>query len=186
MHNNLNLRPASPAHTSSRLQRSSDSSHELLTAHPLLNPGPSSSALNLNTSPNSSSSHLTQQELGHSPNLQSGVAGSAPKYLPYTPRQARVVTGSATTGTASSPVSAAPVHLPQQSGTSAATGRLQLQNLKAVAQNHALDSSSLGWALMEELVAGSDATPGWVELWHALSTGKVSRLRSQLCPFNGY
>ena len=99
----------------------------------------------------------------------------APKYLPYTPRQARVVTGSATTGTASSPVSAAPAHLPQQPGASVATGRLQLQNLKAVAQNHALDTSSLGWALLEELVIGADAAPGWVELWHALSTGKVSK-----------
>lgn len=182
MHNGL--RPVSPAHGSGHLQRTT--SHELLTAHPLLNSGPSTGALNISTSPSSSSSHAPQQDLGRTATTSStvqapGPAGTAPKYLPYTPRQARVVTGSATTGTASSPVSAAAAHIPQQtsgSGGSAATSRLQLQNLKAVAQHHALDTGSLGWALLEELVGGADPAPAWLEAWNALAVGKVNSVSS--------
>lgn len=51
-----------------------------------------------------------------------------------------------------------------------------MQNLKAVAQHHALDAGSLGWAILEELVGGADAASGWVEAWHALAVGKVNSI----------
>ncbi|KAH8116246.1 hypothetical protein DFH11DRAFT_1506064 [Phellopilus nigrolimitatus] len=168
------LRPASPAHGSGRLRHTP--SHELLTAHPLLSPGPSSSA-NVATSVGGASSNSNHSS-PESPRIASGaVLTSAPKYLPYTPRQARVPTSSATTGTASSPVSVSVS--PQQqpaSGVASATSRLQLQNLKAVAQDHGLDVGSLGWAMLEELVGGSDQSPAWAEIWGMISTGKATLL----------
>lgn len=139
-----------------RIQRSS--SRETLEAHPLLSPGPTgaSSPPVSNTSPESK-----------------GV--QAPKYLPYTPRQ-RVPSGAVTTGTTvSSPVSAAPQQLPGN-----ATHKLQLQNLKAAAQAIGLDAGSIGWLILEELVTGIHHEPAWIEIWNAITTGKVRSNRSHL------
>ncbi|KAL5531486.1 hypothetical protein ACEPAG_4363 [Sanghuangporus baumii] len=180
-----NLRSASPAHASGRLHRVPSS--EVLNAHPLLSPGPFASlgSSNVNTNGTSSSnsslhsseSLVTANPPPHHP-VQNAAATTTTKYLPYTPRQARVVTGSATTGTASSPVSVAPQPHQHSSGVTApsATSRLQLQNLKAVTQHHGLDASCLGWAMLEELVAGSDQTAAWTEVWAVIATGKTSLL----------
>jgi hypothetical protein len=48
-------------------------------------------------------------------------------------------------------------------------------NLKAAVQNVGLDTGSIGWAILEKLVIESDATE-WVELWAAVTSGKVSSL----------
>ncbi|KAL5537087.1 hypothetical protein ACEPAF_910 [Sanghuangporus sanghuang] len=180
-----NLRPTSPAHASSRLHRVPSS--EVLNAHPLLSPGPSASlsssnviangTSSSNSSLHSSESPVTANAPPHHP-VQNAAATTATKYLPYTPRQARVVTGSATTGTASSPVSVAPQPHQHSDGVTApsATSRLQLQNLKAVTQHHGLDASCLGWAMLEELVAGSDQTAAWTEVWAVIATGKAALL----------
>lgn len=131
-----------------RIQRTP--SHEILSAHPLLSPGPSPSSANFNTSPESSK------------------VAPAPKYLPYTPRQ-RVPIGSATTGTTVHPsVSVSP-----QQHQGGATSKLQLQNLKAAAQNVGLDAGSLGWAMLEALVGGHEHGPAWNEIWSVVAAGKV-------------
>ncbi|THH10746.1 hypothetical protein EW145_g1107 [Phellinidium pouzarii] len=158
-----NLRPSSPAHGDGRLQRTS--SHELLTAHPLLSPGPSSLSVSTSVGGAPANSNSTLHSSPESTRIASGSTQvSAPKYLPYTPRQARAVTGSATTGTASSPVSVSPQQQ-HVGGSPSATSRLQLQNLKAVAQNHGLDVGCLGWVMLEELVGGLDHASAWSELW---------------------
>ena len=171
------LRSASPSHGSGRLKHTP--SHELLTAHPLLSPDKPPS-LNVATSSEpllgndatitASPSQDSSRTATASSTVQTSV--SAPKYLPYTPRHTRVSPGSATTGTASSPVSVSPLQQPQQQHASA-TSRLQLQNLKAVAQNHGLDSGSVGWAMLEELVGGSDYSSAWIEIWNTVAVGKV-------------
>ncbi|KAI5124222.1 hypothetical protein M0805_005072 [Coniferiporia weirii] len=171
----LSLRPSSPAHGTGRLQRTS--SHELLTAHPLLSPGPSSS-VNVNTSAGSVSGHGNDNNSSSPESTRvapSAGQTAAPKYIPYTPRQARVVTGPATTGTANSPVSISPQQQ-HTGGVVSATSRLQLQNLKAVAQDHGLDVGCLGWAMLEELVGGTEHTSAWSELWNVIATGKVTLL----------
>ena len=180
-----NLRPASPAHGSGRLHRVPSS--EVINAHPLLSPGPSASLFSSHANSNGTSSSNSSLHSAESPVTAGGAppphhpvpnaaATTATKYLPYTPRQARVVTGSATTGTANSSVSVSPQPHQPAGGITAqsATSRLQLQNLKAVAQNHGLDVSCLGWAMLEELVAGSDHTAAWTEVWAVIAAGKVS------------
>ena len=53
-------------------------------------------------------------------------------------------------------------------------------NLKAAAQNIGLDGSSVGWAILEKFISETDHSPEWNEIWHALSTDKVSRLGIRL------
>ncbi|TDL23809.1 hypothetical protein BD410DRAFT_746660 [Rickenella mellea] len=134
----------------------SSHSHEVLTAHPLLSPGPASP-----THP------------GPSPELNSGSQSQTnpPKYVPYTPRQ-RIPIGSATIGTTvHAPVSVSPQ--PRQGG---ATSKLQLQNLKAAAQTIGLDVGSLGWVMLEELALGHDHGAEWNEIWSSITTGKATLL----------
>lgn len=134
-------------------------SHEALAAHPLLSPGPSSASVS---------------STGSSPET---TRVAPPKYLPYTPRH-RPPTGTVTTGTTgtivSSPLSVSPQHY---QGTASATSKLQLQNLKAAAQNLGLDAGSLGWAMLEELVSGVDHNPAWNEIWSLLTVGKVRSVK---------
>jgi hypothetical protein len=59
-------------------------------------------------------------------------------------------------------------------GNASATSKLQLQNLKAAAQNSGLDAGSLGWVILEELVTGSDHSPAWNEIWNMITINKVS------------
>lgn len=166
---NDSLRSSSPALGGQPSREYHAPSHESLTAHPLLNPSPSSLTLRTEYNETSSNSSLEPAHISSSSNAPT----TAPKYLPYTPRQ-RVPTGSATTGTTvSSPVSVSPLQNPQV-GAASATGKLQLQNLKAIAQSHGLDANSIGWAMLEELVSGTDHNPLWNEIWSIVATGKVS------------
>lgn len=133
-------------------------SHESLTAHPLLSPALAGSSSSSVSSASGSAADTN------------AAAGSAPRYVPYTPRQ-RVVT-SGTTGTAvQSTVQAAPQ---QQSFHGDATSKLQLMNLKAAAQKGGLDSASTGWAILEKLGTETDHGPEWNNIWSAISVGKVS------------
>lgn len=133
----------------SRLQH--QSSHESLTAHPLLSSTPSAADF--------------------SPGTSGSASGSGTqRYVPYTPRQ-RVSPSpvtTITTGTA--------IHPPSpkfQQGD--ATSKLQLMNLKAAAQNVGLDAGSVGWAILEKLVYESEhQTNEWVEVWTAVASGKVN------------
>ena len=111
-------------------------------AHPLLSPGPTST-----TSPPSSDS-----------------ANGAPKYLPYTPRQ-RVAAAATTTGTIVHPP-------PSPLNPGNATTKLQLMHLKAAAQNLGLDTSTIGWGILEKLV-GFNEGEEWSEVWGLLTSGKV-------------
>lgn len=125
-------------------------SAEILTAHPLLSPTPSS--------PNSPD----PIQRSHSPN------GNVPRYVPYTPRQRGAPTAATTTGMTTHPSVVAAASQQHQGG---ATSKLQLMNLKAAAQNVGLDTGSVGWAILEKLVASEGGQ--WSAIWHALSIGKV-------------
>lgn len=171
------LRPSSPAGTGQpRVHRVPSS--ESLTTHPLLSPAGSS--LNVNGATPGALSVETSPGHNHSAGASAPNAApvsASPKYLPYTPRHPRVPAGAATTGmTASSPVSVSPQHH-QQGGAASATSKLQLQNLKAVAQEHGLDVNSLGWAMLEEIITGSDHNIAWSEIWNAIAIGKVRTVR---------
>lgn len=78
-----------------------------------------------------------------------------------------------------------PSHVAGSNGIAAisATSRLQLQNLKAVAQNYGLDANSIGWAMIEEIIGvGNDHThsqlhaAAWAEIWNVITTGKATLL----------
>jgi hypothetical protein len=106
----------------------------------------------------------TTQDVAHP--LLSPTPDSAPKYVPYTPRQ-RGVSPATTTGTIIHPPS--PQH---QQGN--ATSKLQLMHLKAAAQHVGLDSSTIGWAILERLGGSHDSElEVWNEIWHMVSSGKV-------------
>lgn len=130
--------------------RSQGQASELLTAHPLLSPSP--------TTPNAPETG----QRSHSPN------GNAPRYVPYTPRQRGAPTAATTTGMTTNPSVVAAASHQQQGG---ATSKLQLMNLKAAAQNVGLDTGSVAWAILEALVASEGGE--WAEIWSALSIGKV-------------
>ncbi|CAK5273819.1 unnamed protein product [Mycena citricolor] len=120
---------------------------DLLTAHPLLSP----------SSPNT-------------PDPTQRIPSPVPRYVPYTPRQRSAPTAATTIGTTTH--SSAVASAPQQQG--GATSKLQLMNLKAEAQNIGLDTSSVGWAILEKLV-GSDGGE-WTDVWSALAVGKATLL----------
>ncbi|KZT25192.1 hypothetical protein NEOLEDRAFT_1162873 [Neolentinus lepideus HHB14362 ss-1] len=132
-------------------------SHESLTAHPLLSPNSPK-----HHSPSPSSSSLELPAGGQ-------LSNTAPRYVPYTPRQ-RVAPTSATTGATMHPVP------PQQPSQGGATTKLQLMNLKAAAQNIGLDGVSVGWAILEKLESLNDGDTEWNEIWSAVSTGKATLL----------
>lgn len=135
-----------------RLQQAS-AAHE---AHPLLSPGPSLSP--------TSDQETAMASLGGGATLS--TAGG-PRYVPYTPRQ-RVSATSATTGTTVHPPS------PQQHQGDA-TSKLQVMHLKAAAQSIGLDSGTLGWSILEKLVLDPEVSEEWIEVWSAITSGKVRR-----------
>lgn len=124
---------------------------EVLTAHPLLSPTPSSAS-------------------GNAAAPTSDTPDASPpgtRYATYTPRHRTAPT----TGTTLQ--SSLPVSPPQQPGGSAAANKLQLMNLKAGAQSIGLETSSVGWEILEKLVSEHDSNPEWTDVWNALLTGKV-------------
>ncbi|KAF4569894.1 hypothetical protein EYR36_009696 [Pleurotus pulmonarius] len=121
-------------------------SHESLTAHPLLAPS-------------------SPQDPGATPTISS-------PYVPYTPRQRVSPSSTATNATVHQSVTASPPHQFQGDATS----RLQLMNLKAATQNIGLDSTSIGWAMLDKLVTEGDQGAEWTEIWNALTVGKATLL----------
>ncbi|KAI6009657.1 hypothetical protein EDC04DRAFT_3146223 [Pisolithus marmoratus] len=92
------------------------------------------------------------------------------KYVRYTPRQRPAPSGSPVQPVVS-------MSLPQQTQSqSAATGKLQMMNLKAAAQDIGLDSASIGWAILEKISYEGDTTEEWAEIWNAITKGKASLL----------
>lgn len=114
----------------------------------------------------------------------SGSPSSSPKpaYVPYVPRQQRPLPTSPTTAAksavSSTPVSrqtSAPLAMATSSGTSttsAATSKLQLQNLKAAAQRIGLNGTSFGWAMLEKIANEA----GFEKAWNALAAGNATIL----------
>ena len=141
------------------IQRSaspSPSLREPLTTHPLLSPSPTSNLSPTTTSPLESTNNQYP---------------TTTRYAPYTPKHR--VSSIATTGTTNhSPLSVST----QQPHHGDATSKLQVMNLKAAAQNIGLDTSSVGWAMLEKLIHEADHSPEWNEIWHALSIDKVKAI----------
>ena len=124
---------------------------EALTAHPLLSPTPASVPVN--------AAAPTSDTLDASP--------PGTRYATYTPRHRTAPT----TGTTLQ--SSLPVSPQQQPGGSSAANKLQLMNLKAGAQSIGLETSSVGWEILEKLVAEHDTNQEWTDVWNALISGKV-------------
>ncbi|KAI6139689.1 hypothetical protein BKA82DRAFT_998765 [Pisolithus tinctorius] len=125
-------------------------SRESLTAHPLLS----------TSSAPPTSTPITDLTVAQSSNS---------KYVPYMPRQRPASSGS--------PVQPVVSVSPQQTQSQgAATGKLQIMNLKAAAQGIGLDSASIGWAILEKISYEGDTTEEWAEIWNAITKGKASLL----------
>lgn len=124
-------------------------SHDSVSAHPLLSPTPGSPPVGSNSE-----------------------ASSTPRYVPYTPRQRPVASST------HSAVSVSAQQSQMQSQTTA-TGQLQLMNLKSAAQGIGIDNGSVGWMMLERLVADGDKEE-WADIWSALTTGKVVFLSIKL------
>ena len=133
-----------------KLNRDTNASQESLASHPLLSPPPT---LSVSTSPSAS------------PQPESNATGrpTSPKYVPYTPRH-RVSTSQVT-------AQSSPPSLGGITG-GGATPQLQLQNLKAAAQNAQLTAGSVGWAICEKLFQEGEG-PEWEDIWTAVVTNKV-------------
>ncbi|KAI9062649.1 hypothetical protein FKP32DRAFT_1677169 [Trametes sanguinea] len=132
-----------------------NSSHESLTAHPLLSPPPGPSP---STSP------------APAANASSTDPAPAPRYVPYTPRQRGAPSPATTTTT-----TGASIHPANPSDRDAAN-RLQLMNLKAAAQKEGLDAASTGWLILERFALEAERGPEWNELWNAVVDGKATLL----------
>ncbi|EIW78762.1 hypothetical protein CONPUDRAFT_166692 [Coniophora puteana RWD-64-598 SS2] len=166
-------REAFPASSIGRVQGanvSRTSSFETLAAHPLLSPNSSSTGT---TSPPSGPGEPAGQH--HPPN---SAAGTAHKYVPYTPRQRTAPPGVPTTAPSaqSSVAVSIPVAPQSQGGQGGATSRLQLVNLRSAAQGIGLDTGSLGWAMLEKLSHEADSSDEWTEIWDTVTKGKACML----------
>ena len=124
---------------------------EALTAHPLLSPTPASASVDA-AAPTSDTQDTSPQ---------------GTRYATYTPRHRTAPT---TGTTLQSSLSVSPQ---QQSGGSPAANKLQLMNLKAGAQSIGLETSSVGWEILEKLIAEHDNNPEWTDVWNVLIGGKV-------------
>ncbi|KAH9849874.1 hypothetical protein C2E23DRAFT_736274 [Lenzites betulinus] len=136
-----------------------NSSHESLTAHPLLSPPPGPSP---STSP--STTALPTSETSPT------TSTPTPRYVPYTPRQRGAPSPATTTTT-----TGATMHPATPSDRDAAN-RLQLMNVKAAAQKDGLDVASTGWLILERFALEADRAPEWNELWNAVVDGKATLL----------
>ncbi|KAF8269687.1 hypothetical protein EI94DRAFT_1771165 [Lactarius quietus] len=127
---------------------------EALTAHPLLSPSPASAPVN--------AAAPTSESLDASP--------PGTRYATYTPRHRTAPT----TGTTLQ--SSVSVSTQQQLGGSSAANKLQLMNLKADAQSIGLETSSVGWEILEKLISEHDNNQEWTDVWNALVIGKGTLL----------
>ncbi|KAI0306035.1 hypothetical protein B0F90DRAFT_1814842 [Multifurca ochricompacta] len=128
---------------------------ETLTAHPLLSPTPASAPVN-GAAPTSD----TQD---------TNAPGT--RYATYTPRH-RTAPTTGTTLQSSLSISP-PQHQP---GGSTAANKLQLMNLKAGAQSIGLETNSVGWEILEKLVAEHDNSQEWADIWNVVAVGKATLL----------
>lgn len=130
------------------------------------------------------------------PAHDAGTQSNHPKYRPYTPRNRAVPTATVTTGTTVVHPPSSPGHQYQYppggggvtgsgggSGTGVvgggggdATTKLQLTNAKAGAQGVGLDTASVGWAMMEKVVAESETGELWADIWSAITGGSSTRV----------
>ncbi|KAI0761822.1 hypothetical protein BD413DRAFT_646397 [Trametes elegans] len=135
-----------------------NSSHESLTAHPLLSPpSPSTST---------SSTAVSAPDVPPVPSASS----PAPRYVPYTPRQRGTPSPAMTITT-----TGATMH-PAAPPDRDAANRLQLMNLKAAAQKDGLDAASTGWLILERFALEAERGQEWNELWSAVVDGKATLL----------
>jgi hypothetical protein len=81
-----------------------------------------------------------------------------PKYVPYTPRYR--------------PQSTLPSATASQTQGDAGASKSPLTSLKAAAQELGMETGSLGWAILEQLVT-SDGEGEWGDIWNALAIGQV-------------
>jgi len=132
-----------------KLTREGNASQESLASHPLLSPPPVP-VTNVTSSPSPVTDNTTS-------------SGNSPKYVPYTPRH-RVSTSQVT-------AQSSPPSLGGITG-GGATPQLQLQNLKAAAQNAQLTAGSVGWAICEKLFQEGESSE-WEDIWTAVVTNKV-------------
>jgi hypothetical protein len=52
-----------------------------------------------------------------------------------------------------------------------------LQSLKAAVQTIGLDTLSVGWVILDKLVAGDVEGPEWDAIWNVVADGQVSNVR---------
>jgi hypothetical protein len=123
---------------------------ETLTAHPLLSPAPATAPVS--AVPSSDAQDTTTPST---------------RYATYTPRHRTAPTTGTTLQSSHS------VSPQQQPGGSTAANKLQLVNLKASAQEIGLETNSVGWEILERLVAEHNNIPEWADIWNALTVGKV-------------
>lgn len=148
-----------------QLSRDNNPSRESLTSHPLLSPPPTStgsgnnSAADINNLRAPATTVSSPQPLSGSP-----TESSSPKYVPYTPRH-RVST---------SQVTAQPSP-PTAGAAGSATPQLQLQNLRAAAQDAQLTAGSVGWAICEKLYQEGEGTD-WEDIWSAVTSNRATLL----------
>ncbi|KAG8782110.1 hypothetical protein FRC15_007495 [Serendipita sp. 397] len=143
-----------------KLSREGNSSRDSIASHPLLSPPP---AITTTVVPDNKASSAASTSLSD-PSANTSPASSSPKYVPYTPRH-RVSTSQVTAQ--SSP--------PTIGTTGGATPQLQLQNLKAAAQNAQLTSGSVGWAICEKLYQEGEGSE-WEDIWTAVTTNRATLL----------
>ncbi|KAI0299280.1 hypothetical protein BC826DRAFT_996415 [Russula brevipes] len=124
---------------------------ETLTAHPLLSPVPATASVS--AAPTSDAQDTT---------------APSTRYATYTPRHRTAPTTGTTLQHSVSPQ--------QQPGGSTAANKLQLVNLKASAQEIGLETNSVGWEILERLVAEHDNNSLWTDIWNALTIGKATLL----------
>ncbi|KAG8916921.1 hypothetical protein FRC02_003466, partial [Tulasnella sp. 418] len=106
-------------------------------------------------------------------------ASPTPPYVPYTPRHRHApAPSSGSSVTVSSSVQPAiAISVPPSNGVNGggATGKLQLQNLKAAAQQMGLSNSSIGWAMLERFISEPNLGD-WDHAWSLITSGKATLL----------
>ncbi|KAG8819185.1 hypothetical protein FRC17_010575, partial [Serendipita sp. 399] len=143
-----------------KITREGNSSRDSLASHPLLSPPPAITTTTIvdNNSGPAGSTSLPESSTTTSP------SSNSTKYVPYTPRH-RVSTSQVTAQ--SSP--------PTLGNAGGVTPQLQLQNLKAAAQDSQLTSGSVGWAICEKLYQEGESSE-WEDIWTAVTTNRATLL----------
>ena len=145
-----------------QLRRDNNPSYESLTSHPLLSPPPTSTTSGTSSPADINSLNVPAMIVSSpQPSLGSPTESSSPKYVPYTPRH-RVSTSQVTAQPSPPTVGAAGGVTPQ----------LQLQNLRAAAQDAQLTAGSVGWAICEKLYQEGEGAE-WEDVWSAVTSNRV-------------